>query len=190
MAANSMLKMNLATSTMVTLTRTLPSKRLATLMEVSMEVTPMLMLLVSSNMSTMLLMELVSVLKTPVSLLPLCMMELLPPSAQSPLLLLWTLPRLLRLRLLLLLPLLPKRLLLLPLLREREGRLSLHLPMDLELTTQLLLTTHTLATLAMAMLDSTMGYMDYLIMDRHIPYRMISICYEHIRCNKDIHLLK
>merc|ERR1712002_1455712 len=170
MAANSMLKMNLATSTMVTLTRTLPSKRLATLMEVSMEVTPMLMLLVSSNMSTMLLMELVSVLKTPVSLLPLCMMELLPPSAQSPLLLLWTLPRLLR-----------QRLLLLPLLREREGRLSLHLPMDLELTTQLLLTTHTLATLAMAMLDSTMGYMDYLIMDRHIPYRMISICYEHIR---------
>merc|ERR1739838_186356 len=121
-------------------TSTLSSKRLETPTEESAVDTLMLMPTESSNRFSTLLMELDSVLLTPVCLLLQSMMELLPPSTLSHLLpphstqfsqLLQLTPlRLLRPRLLILLLLL--------LLRGRGVRLILLSLMDLELLTQLM----------------------------------------------------
>merc|ERR1739838_643578 len=122
-------------------TSTLSSKRSETPTEESAVDTLMLMPMESSNRFSTLLMELDSVLLTPVCLLLQSMMELLPPSTPSHLLpphstqfSQLTPLRLLRPRLLILL-LLP---LLLLLLRGRGVRLILLSLMDLELLTQLM----------------------------------------------------
>merc|ERR1719234_1817596 len=109
--------MSSATLLTDTRTSTLPSKSRETLLEVSPDLTPMLMRL-ESTLSTMLLMTSDSELPLTTSQLPLftTLLSQLPPSTLLPLLL--TLPRLLKLRLL-------SSLLLKPRLPEPRGLLSL-----------------------------------------------------------------